>query len=217
MSSQSQHTARISPTLVIFLALPLMGIGFALLTLATNPAPASTITTGAQTANPNAAVQQINETPRAPTVLHNPAPDFVLSTLDGQTVRLSDYKGRPVFINFWATWCVPCIEELPALQAFAAEQVTQGDQGAVVLAINTETARDVQDFIEVNTLDLPDVPLLLDLDASVKEAYGVYMLPTTYIVAPDGVIANVKFGELTIEAMYTYLNALTPASSSRGS
>jgi peroxiredoxin len=67
--------------------------------------------------------------------LGSPAPDFTLQTVDGTPLRLSDLKGKPVFMNFWATWCVPCREEMPAMQALYEQY---RDRGLVILAVNME-------------------------------------------------------------------------------
>ncbi len=114
------------------------------------------------------------------------APDFELADLNGETVRLSDYIGRPVVLNFWATWCAPCRLEMPELERAQAEF---GEGGTIVLTINQEeSAEQVSEFFDEVGLTLP---ALLDSHADVGTAYGAFFLPTTVIVGPDGVVAAV--------------------------
>ncbi len=134
--------------------------------------------------------------PLAPKV-GQPAPDFALWSLDGQTVRLSELRGRVVLINFWATWCGPCRGEMPEIEAVYREFK---DQGFVVLAINEENvsldeartlARDFRDELDLT------FPILLDgPDGQVFRQYRLYGLPSSLIVDKDGVIRTVRFGPL---------------------
>ncbi|UOQ87189.1 TlpA disulfide reductase family protein [Gracilibacillus salinarum] len=126
----------------------------------------------------------------------NLAPDFELQTLAGETVRLSDFRGEPVLLNFWATWCGPCRSEMPDMQRF------HEDTGAAVLAINlTDT--------ETNTQNVPDFqkeyaltfPILLDEDGKVSKRYEIRPIPTTYIIDSDGIIQFFVFGPLNYEQM----------------
>jgi peroxiredoxin len=127
------------------------------------------------------------------------APDFTLEGLDGQPVSLSDWRGRPVLINFWATWCGPCEIEMPTIQA--AHNAHQ-EQGFVVLAIAVEdSASNVQRFMEKYNLTLQ--PLLDDGTAS--RVYQVFGLPTSFFVTADGKIAAVHTGLLTAGQIEEYL------------
>jgi len=127
------------------------------------------------------------------------APDFQLKDLDGQSVRLSDWRGRPVLINFWATWCGPCEVEMPAIQAaYDAHQ----EEGLVVLAIAVDdSAKNVQGFFERHGLTFQS---LMD-DGTVSSAYQVFGLPTSYFVGSDGVITAVHTGPLTEDEIEEYL------------
>lgn len=138
-----------------------------------------------------------------------PAPAFTLTTLAGAPLSLADLAGRPVFLNFWATWCGPCVREMPAFQTFAREQRLRGDDGAVVLAINFgETEEDITPFLR--ELGVGDLTTLLDPDLRTANAYGVGNLPTTYLIAADGTLAFLKLGEMTLDEMNEYLAALQP-------
>jgi len=122
------------------------------------------------------AEQTLTELPERP-----PAPDFTLEDMDGNSHSLSDYRGQAVIVNFWATWCPPCREEMPSMQR-GWEQVR--DEDIALLAVNVgETA----DQIFVFTADYPvEFPLLLDRDGSVTDDWPVKGLPTTFVVDPEG-------------------------------
>jgi cytochrome c biogenesis protein CcmG/thiol:disulfide interchange protein DsbE len=138
------------------------------------------------------------------------APDFALTTLDGQTVRVSDLRGRPVLVNFWATWCPPCRAELPALQS-AYERY--GDQ-VTFWGVDVKESRDrVADFVPEFGLTLP---ILLDGDGSVSDhLYSVRGIPTTLFLSPDGVVNARHVGPLTEADIDRYLAPLLDEGSSQ--
>jgi peroxiredoxin len=112
------------------------------------------------------------------------APEFTLQDTNGETHRLSDYRGRPVIINFWATWCPPCREELPSMNR--AWHLIE-DEDIAMLAINMG---EDEDTIFLFSADYPtDFPILLDKNGEVIEQWPVKGLPTTYVIAPDGTFA----------------------------
>jgi len=118
-----------------------------------------------------------------------PAPDFALYDLDGGMHRLSSYRGKVVIINFWATWCPPCREEMPSMQR-AWEQLRE--EGIGMLAINVGEDEDV---VFQFTANYPvEFPLLLDQDSSVIAAWPVRGLPTTFVVDPGGRLAYRAIG-----------------------
>jgi thiol-disulfide isomerase/thioredoxin len=121
-----------------------------------------------------------------------PAPDFALQTTDGQTYRLSELRGRPVMINFWATWCGPCKDEMPAIdEAYQAHR----EGGFIVLAINVEEpARQVEPYVARLKLTFP---VLLDPSGAVAARYRVRSLPTTVFVRPDGMVDGIRVGAYT--------------------
>jgi peroxiredoxin len=117
------------------------------------------------------------------------APDFTLETYDGETVRLAQLRGQVVLINFWATWCPPCREEMPAIQEAYDEH---RERGLVVLAANLmENDAQVGDFMAEMELTFP---ILMDRRGTVSERYRVQSLPTTYFVDRSGVIQDIVIG-----------------------
>jgi thiol-disulfide isomerase/thioredoxin len=130
------------------------------------------------------------------------APDFTLAALDGATYTLSELRGRWVVVNFWATWCLPCIEEMPALQQIADEY----RESLVVLGINMrEDVLDIAPFIDAYAIRYP---ILLNPDDATLIAYNVVNLPQTLIVAPDGELVYRSFGPLTAAAFEAEFEAL---------
>jgi peroxiredoxin len=138
------------------------------------------------------------------------APDFDLPATEGAAVRLFDLRGRPVLLNFWATWCGPCRQELPALQT--TFQAHAGD--LTILGINVRESPDqVTRF--ATDLDLT-LPLLLDQEGRVSDAYQVRGLPTSLFIDRNGLIVARHVGPLDQATLDDYLTFLlgTPAISS---
>ena len=118
--------------------------------------------------------------------------DFTLKTVDGQAVRLSDFRGRPVIVNFWATWCGPCQVEMPLL-AKAVEQ--NKDKNLVVLAVDQgEPVSVVKPWIEKKNFPFT---IVLDEMGQVGQSYRVRAYPTTYVVDANGVVKSWQVGSLT--------------------
>jgi peroxiredoxin len=118
-----------------------------------------------------------------------PAPEFTLPDIDGRMHRLSDYRSKVVVVNFWATWCPPCREEMPAMQR-AWKQVQNDD--IVFLGINVG---ETEDEIFAFTGDYPvDFPLLMDRDSAAIQNWPIRGLPTTYVVDGEGNLAYRAIG-----------------------
>lgn len=129
------------------------------------------------------------------------APDFELKTLAGDTVKLSDLKGKKVMLNFWATWCPPCKAEMPAMEEFHKEA---GDE-VVILAVNIDPHLDVKAFVDENGITFP-IPL--DEEDKVNETYQVLSIPTTYFIDTKGNIGNKYIGAMNLELMKQYTKEL---------
>lgn len=111
------------------------------------------------------------------------APDFRLPALDGQTITLSSFKGKPVLINFWKTTCPPCVLEMPHLQATFDEW---SKKGLVFLSVNIgEEVATVREFIQSNGYTFP---VLLDSDYDASEKYNFEFVPTSFFIDKDGII-----------------------------
>ncbi|TMF63774.1 MAG: TlpA family protein disulfide reductase [Chloroflexi bacterium] len=115
-----------------------------------------------------------------------PAPDFEWTSLDGQTLRLSTYRGKVVVVNFWATWCPPCREEMPALQRVAASE-----PDVVVLEVDLmEPGDKARSFLD--SLGLDRLQPVLDGDGATTRRFGVLSLPSTFFVDKTGVIRHLE-------------------------
>lgn len=109
------------------------------------------------------------------------APEFSLADLAGKKVQLKAFRGRLVFLNFFATWCDPCREEMPAMERLFR---THQDNGFVVVAVNLqESAKTVRPFVEELKLSFP---IVLDTEGAVTREYGVRALPVSFLVGRDG-------------------------------
>src|SRR5688572_5939717 len=116
------------------------------------------------------------------------APDFSLTTLDGQDVKLADLKGNVVVLDFWATWCGPCVKAMPHLQELANDTELK-EKGLRVFAVNLRESEDkVEPFIESNqyTLTVP-----MDREGSVAQSYKVQGIPTQVVIGRNGMIHKV--------------------------
>lgn len=132
--------------------------------------------------------------------------DFTMTTLEDETLTLSALRGRWVIINFWATWCVPCIAEMPVLQAIA----DASPDDLVVLGINQrETVDRVRDFVDTNGIRFP---ILVNPPDQVLVDYTVIGLPQTVIVDDAGFIVWRQFGPVALDAFVRQLHDLRAGS-----
>jgi len=124
------------------------------------------------------------------------APDFELQTLSGETVRLSDFRGKRVMVNFWATWCPPCRAEMPDMEKFYNAKDVE------ILAVNltdTETSiGTVENFVDEFELTFP---ILLDSNLDVSFLYKIQPIPTTFMVDSNGIIRFHAFSALNYDLM----------------
>jgi len=147
---------------------------------------------------------------------NRPAPDFALTGIDGRTVRLSDYRGKVVLLNFWYTGCEPCREETPALEAAYKKLAPQGFE---VIGMNvranerrgTDGDADIRTFVEAHGVTYP---VALDSDSQSGRDYQVYVLPTSLMIDREGKIRYLLFSATTteaVEALFTKLQQETSA------
>jgi len=151
-------------------------------------------------------------TPRA-TILHareslvgEPVPDFTLSTLDGGSIRLRDLQGQIVFLNFWATWCAPCQNEMPVLQKLEEEHRTEGVR---VIAVTDPTQGQTEDGVRTFLLRLNlTLTVALSSDPDLYARFGVSQIPTTFVIDRAGTVRKEHIGELHPDDIAAYLDEL---------
>lgn len=123
------------------------------------------------------------------------APDFELTTLDGKPVKLSDYQGKKVILNFWATWCPPCRAEMPHMQNYFEEQAE--DANAEILAVNLTTEdhglAKIHDFVKEYELTFP-IPM--DENGDIGAVYQAITIPTSYMIDTAGRVQNKIVGPM---------------------
>ena len=124
---------------------------------------------------------------RESALIEKPAPNFTLRDLKGNQVSLSDFRGQPVVLNFWATWCSPCRVEIPYLEALYTKYK---DQGLVILGMNTET-----DYMKVKRFAVPRISYTVLLDGGTQaQGYDVSGIPCTYYIDRKGIIRHRSVG-----------------------
>ena len=134
-------------------------------------------------------------------------PDFTLPTLDGRTVKMSELRGSPVLINFWATWCQPCKQEMPLI----VEQYNWNkSKGLRVLAIDSLANDNVEDMRKFAQQFSMNFDVLVDEQDAVPGGWNIMGLPTTFFVKPDGTIAKVHVGQLTADQLKEYMKSILP-------
>jgi len=195
--SPAPQRGRPSAALVIFLLFPLLGLIAAGIVMATN---------GPGAARSGATPMPVT-LPPPKQLANSPMIDFTLNSLDGKTVHLSDYAGRIVFLNFWATWCTPCQRELPAFQQFLSQQPAGG---ATVLSVDVaETSDQINAFL--TKFSISGLNVLIDSDAAVSDSYGIFNMPTTFVIDGKGIIRYPKYGAMTVDDLNSYVAALKGA------
>ncbi len=138
-----------------------------------------------------------------------PAPDFTLVDLEGNQVSLSDFRGKTVFINFWAQWCPPCRAEMPAIEAVYQQYK---DKGVVVIGVDILTSEivrgydenDVRQFVEQGGYSWTFV---IDTTGEVTRNYKVIPIPTSFFIDKEGIIRAIQIGAMTKGAMEARLLA----------
>ncbi|MFL0267041.1 TlpA family protein disulfide reductase [Candidatus Clostridium radicumherbarum] len=131
------------------------------------------------------------------------AADFKLKDLSGKEVSLSDFKGKRVFLNFFATWCPPCKAEMPEMEKLYEETK---DSDLVILAVDLEESTEtVRSFVNNNKYNFK---VLLDSNSTAAEKYQISSIPTSYFIDKDGNIVDKHIGSMTIQDMKNYIDKL---------
>ncbi len=119
-----------------------------------------------------------------------PAPDFTLPGLDGQMVSLADYRGKVVLLNIWATWCPPCVEEMPSMEELYQKLKAEGLE-ILAVSMDISGAQAVRPFMEKYKLNFP---ALTDTEGAVKSLYQTTGVPESFIIDKDGIIVEKIIG-----------------------
>ena len=139
--------------------------------------------------------------------LGDAVPNFTLKQNNGQLVSLQEYRGKVVVLNFWASWCGPCVEELPSLQKFAERYNGKGVQ-----VIGVSLDEDANAYMKFLTDHEVNFMTMRDPTHNIAETYGTYKLPETYIISAKGTLLNKVIGETdwTSQEMTSYFDSILP-------
>jgi thiol-disulfide isomerase/thioredoxin len=131
--------------------------------------------------------------------------DLQLTDIEGKQFKLSDYRGKWVVLNYWATWCPPCLEEIPELVYF---HENHRESDGVVIGVDMEmlSPEVLRQFVDDNFMTYPIVPLVEEMQAF----DDVQNFPTTYLIDPDGVVVVRHVGSVTSEALEEFINSYVP-------
>ena len=133
---------------------------------------------------------QLIKTQEGPVNVGQRAPDFVLTTFDGETIALADLKGKVVVVNFWASWCKPCESEAADLEA--AWRAHQDRDDIVFLGVDyVDTEPEARGYLEKFDITYPNGP---DLRTSISQAFRIRGVPETYIIGKDGILVHAQIG-----------------------
>ena len=124
--------------------------------------------------------------------VNRPAPDFTLPGLDGRSVSLSDYRGKVVVVNVWATWCPPCVDEMPSLEKLYQEFKNESFE-ILAISIDSDGITAVPPFMKKHGLTFP---VLLDSQATIRSSYRTTGVPETFIINKKGILVKKVIGPL---------------------
>ena len=162
-----------------------------------------TSTKPAPTPQADAPQQQETVSPTEPQQETIPAPDFTVYDADGNPVSLSDYFGKPIVLNFWASWCGPCQREMPHFEQAYLDMGEDIQFLMVNMTTGRETQKSVQDFLDETGYTFP---VLFDLDMDAAYTYGVYSLPMTVFIDENGNMQDLAFGGISEETLLSKID-----------
>lgn len=196
------------PFFIILLSGLLIGLGLSWVAFATPPNFTRPIPT---VLSPNATSKLSTgaTTSLAQTVIEvgKPAPDFSLNDLDGKVVHLSDFTGKPVVINLWASWCIPCQDELPELEKIYEQY---SPSGLVILGVNVTSQDHIQNVKEAVKKYQITYLILLDESGRVSGLYHMYGIPVSYFIDSKGILRRIQIGEILPEYLNNTFSEIIP-------
>ena len=149
------------------------------------------------------------QTPVQQIAVGKEAPDFTLQSMDGKEVKLSDYKGKKVYLKFWASWCGPCKKSMPELMELAAKP-DRDFEILSVIAPGIQGEKTVEQFPQwFQEQGYKDIPVLYDTKATTFQAYQIRSIPTEYLIDSQGKIGKIQFGAISnadAEAAFKEMN-----------
>lgn len=131
--------------------------------------------------------------PQETAQMHGQVPDFTVTDLQGKTVKISDFRGKAVLLNFWASWCAPCVKEFPELIALSNDSKGK----IVLLALSADLdEKTVRDFLKRQNIRYPQTGVFIALDTKniAAEIFQTYRLPETLIIDPEGIMRRKLIG-----------------------
>ena len=135
-----------------------------------------------------------------------PAPDFQYPDKSGRMTALADFRGKVVLLNIWATWCRPCVEEMPSMERLY-RQMKETPFEIVAVSVDAEGWKAIQPFVD--RLDL-SFPILSDTEGRIRNLYGTTGIPESFIIAPDGAISKKIIGPLKWDSPETINTLINP-------
>lgn len=140
---------------------------------------------------------------RSEELLNQAAPAFTASALDGKRYSIEELRGKAVVLNFWASWCAPCRNEMPLLNQ---KYLEHKQDGLIVLGLNiAENKQTIKGFVDQMKLQFP---VLMDNQSEVEKKYGINPLPTTFFISRDGMVDSIHIGELDEQAIDRYIKKI---------
>ena len=162
-----------------------------------------------KTQEPQQAPKQQQQTPVQQIAVGKEAPDFTLQSMDGKEVKLSDYKGKKVYLKFWASWCGPCKKSMPELMELAAKP-DRDFEILSVIAPGIQGEKTVEQFPQwFQDQGYKDIPVLYDTKATTFQAYQIRSIPTEYLIDSQGKIGKIQLGAISnadAEAAFKEMN-----------